>query len=95
VSELVDRAWADELITEIDAAELPGEVASFLRQAAERHARFNFREIAEFYAHADAPIQKLMERSALVIIDFNQALELGYVRLSEEIAEQYEADRAE
>jgi len=30
-----------------------------------------------------------MENSALVIIDFNKAIENGYVKLSEEIANQY------
>ena len=34
-------------------------------------------------------MQELMEDSALVIIDFNKAIELGYVKLSEEIASQY------
>lgn len=33
-----------------------------------------------------------MENSALVIIDFNKAIELGYVKLSEEIKEQYLID---
>jgi len=34
-------------------------------------------------------MQNLMERSALVIIDFEKAIQLGYVRLSDEIRTQY------
>jgi hypothetical protein len=34
-------------------------------------------------------MQNLIERSALVIIDFEKAIQLGYVKLSEEIKNQY------
>lgn len=85
VSELYDRTKADELIAEIDQASLPDEVAGFLKYAAERHTVFNFRNIAEFYAHADADVQRLMERSALVIIDFDKAVEEGFVKLSKQL----------
>ena len=34
-------------------------------------------------------MQELMERSALVIIDFEKAIQLGYVKLCEEIRAQY------
>ena len=52
----------------------------------------NFKRIAEYYAHSDEQTQALMENSALVIIDFNRAIELGYVKLAEEIAFQYGVD---
>ena len=35
--------------------------------------------------HAPANIQALMERSALVIIDYEQAIENGFIRLVEDI----------
>jgi ParB-like chromosome segregation protein Spo0J len=87
-AELFDRARTDALRAEIEAADLPAEVADFLRNAAERHTVFRFDRIAEYYAHAPKETQELMERSALVIIDFNQAVELGYVRLTEKMLEQ-------
>ena len=68
---------------------LPEDEKAFLRYAAQRHTVFNYKYIAEYYAHAEAPTQRLMENSGLVIIDFNRAIELGYVKLSEEIARQY------
>lgn len=87
-SELFDRTKAEALIAEIDATELPPPVADFLRHAAERHTVFRFDRIAEYYAHAPATVQALMEQSALVIIDFEQAVEYGYVRLTEKMLEQ-------
>lgn len=87
VRDLFDDTKTKALVAEIDAAGLPDEVASFLRLAAERHTVFNFRNIAEYYAHADAQTQSLMERSALVIIDFNAAIENGFVRLTERLGQ--------
>ena len=85
VSELFDDAKARTLVAEINAAALPPDVSAFLRLAAERHTVFNFRNIAEFYAHADAQTQALFGRSALVIIDFDKAIENGFVHLTERL----------
>lgn len=89
VCELVDRRKAQALIDEIDAAAVPPEVKDFLRAAATRHYRFDYQKIADYYAHSPASVQRLMERSALVIIDLEQAIELGYVELAKKIAAQY------
>ncbi|MDX2277752.1 MAG: ParB/Srx family N-terminal domain-containing protein [Hyphomonadaceae bacterium] len=89
VSDLMDGSKCAELQAEIDATpDLPPDVRAFLLAAAERHTIFNFRNIAEFYAHADAKTQRLMEKSALVIIDFDAAIENGFVKLSEAMMEQ-------
>lgn len=85
LSALIDRSKTDNLIASIDSAGIPDEIAGFLRQAAERHTVFNFRQIAEYYCHADATVQDLMERSGLVIIDFNKAIEYGFVHLTERL----------
>lgn len=83
VAELVDKTKADELSAEIDAAkDIPEEVRAFLKVAAMRHVVFDYRNIAEFYAHADAKTQRMMERSALVIIDYDDAVKNGFVKLS-------------
>ncbi len=86
-ADLYDRTRADTLLAAIERAEkkhaLPRQVATFLRAAAERHTVFRFDRIAEYYAHAPAEVQALMEDSALVIIDFDRAVELGYVKLTE------------
>ena len=44
---------------------------------------------ADYYAHASKEMQELMEDSALVIIDFGKAIEKGYIRLSDEIRNEY------
>lgn len=80
---LYDTTKADELTRAIEAADLHQDVLDFLRAAAQRHTVFDYASIAEFYAHADATTQALMEASALVIIDFDQAIEHGFVTLSE------------
>ncbi len=86
-AELYDDEKTRGLIEEIRASDLPDDVAAFLEKAAERHTVFNFRRIADFYAAADAGTQRLMERSALVIIDFNQAIEEGFVRLTKRLGD--------
>lgn len=84
-AELYDETKTRELVEEIRAADLPEDIAAFLERAAERHTVFNFARIADFYASADAGTQRLMERSALVIIDFGQAIENGFVRLTKQL----------
>jgi hypothetical protein len=62
-------------------------VKAFLRSAAQRHTVFDFENIAEYYAHASPAVQALMEDSALVIVDFQRAIELGYVEVADGIRE--------
>ena len=52
-----------------------------------RHLGFNYSKIAEYYAHQDKEMQELMEESALVIIDYEDAIKNGYVELSQKIEE--------
>lgn len=86
---LVDKTKAIELIDKINAAEIPEDVRQFLYAAAQRHNVFNYHLIAEYYCHADPVVQDLMEQSALVIIDFDKAIELGYVQLSKQLENIY------
>lgn len=92
VSELVDATKTLELLKEIEEAKgIPDEVKHFLAYAAGRHAVFHYEKIAEFYCHAPKRLQELMERSALVIIDFEKAIENGFVAMSEKLAAEYRA----
>lgn len=85
--DLYDMTKATELLEEIHETDLPEDVKAFLEFSAHRHIVFDYQKIAEFYAHADPTVQNLMERSALVIIDFNKAIENGFVQMTKEIAE--------
>ena len=87
LGEMFDRTKYNELVEQIDRSDIPEDVKEFLRYAASRHIVFNYQNIAEFYAHADAETQALMEDSALVIIDFNDAMQKGFVDLQSKISE--------
>jgi hypothetical protein len=86
---LCDDTKTKSLIRDIDSSVLPEDEKAFLRAAAWRHAVFNYERIADYYAHATPDMQRLMEQSALVIVDFGLAIELGFVRLCEGIRTQY------
>lgn len=92
VRDLVEVSRVEELSERIRAAPIAEDVRRFLLLAAQRHAVFDFRAIADYYASAPAQVQALMEESALIIIDFGQAIANGYVTLSEEIFRQYDTD---
>jgi len=89
IMELYDKSKYDRLKNEISASTIPDEEKKFLYMAATRHIIFNYEKIADYYSHSTIEMQNLMERSALVIIDFEKAIQLGYVRLCEEIKSQY------
>lgn len=95
LEELYDTEKADALAKEIDEADVPKKVKAFLKVAAMRHVVFNFRNIAEYYTHADAKVQRLMEKSALVIIDFEDAIRNGFVIVSERMAALRGGDESE
>lgn len=93
ISELVDTSTSQLLIEQIDNdPNLTPQEKDFLRLASYRHVVFNYEKIAEFYAHSSPHMQNHMENSALVIIDFNKAIELGFVKLSQDLADTYAAD---
>lgn len=85
LEELFDNQKTKQLTDEIMASEVPDDVKAFLMSAATRHTVFNFRRIADYYAQAEPETQRLMEKSALVIVDFNQAIELGFVKLNKSL----------
>lgn len=91
--ELCDESKANELRERINATDLAPEVKQFLLTAATRHIVFDYRNIAEYYAHAPAQVQRLMEESALIIVDFNDAIRNGYIKLTQTINDLEEQDR--
>lgn len=93
VSDLADSSKTKQLIAEINATQdLPDELSYFLKQAAQRHTIFNYEKIAEYYANSSPEIQNLMEKSALVIIDFNKAIENGFIVMTKDLAAGYLAN---
>lgn len=85
VKSLINDTKYKELVKEIDSSDIPNEEKEFLKLASSRQLVFNYKLIAEYYAHSDKKVQELMEKNALVIIDFNKAIEYGYVQLSKSV----------
>ena len=85
VADLYSDEKAMELIFEIKESELPQKEKDFLMAAASRHIVFHYSKIADFYAHSSKECQELMEKSALVIVDYKQAIENGFVHLTAQI----------
>lgn len=90
--ELVDYSKSLRLISEIENSNITEEEKKFLIHASRRHNVFNYEKIADYYAHANPEMQRLMEKSALVIIDFDKAIQFGYVQLTKEISKLYLED---
>lgn len=93
LSELVDEVKTNELLDEIENSGLSYDEKAFLKKAAQRHLVFNYKKVAEYYAAASEEMQELMEKSALVIIDYNDAIANGYTVLSQKIKNLMEADK--
>lgn len=88
LNDLYDDTKTKTLIADIQAStELTQQEKEFLTIAAQRHSVLNFSNIADYYAHSSEAVQQLMEDSALIIIDYDRAIELGFVKLTNEIAD--------
>lgn len=92
--DMLDTDKSDELVAEIAASGVSEDEKAFLIAAAQRHNVFNYRNIAEYYAHASAEMQRLMEKSALVIIDVDDAIANGYATLTSDILDMMEDENA-
>lgn len=92
LNDLYDDSKQKALLEEIEQSGLSDEEKEFLKYASYRHIIFNYKNIAEFYAKASPECQKLMENSALVIIDYEDAIKNGYTTLSAKIQEVFEDD---
>lgn len=79
----------NNLVKEIKSKNLDSEIEKFLLYSATRHIVFDYQQIAEYYSHSDKEVQELMEKSGLVIIDFEDAMENGFVKLQKNLLELY------
>ena len=89
ILELFNNQKTIHLINEIKSSNLDKHEKMFLIEAAYRHTVFNYEKIADYYSHSSKEMQELMEKSALVIVDFEDAIANGYVNLCEKIKQQY------
>ena len=94
LAELCNHGKYSELLAKINKSNVSEEEKKFLRLAASRHIVFNYSRIADYYAHADKEMQELMEQSALVILDIDDAIANGYVKLSAKMNQLVEEAKA-
>ena len=85
VSSLYNGEKVKQLNSKISLLDISEEERSFLLATATRFYDFNFKNIANFYALASKETQEVMEELALVIVDYNRAIELGFVKLNKTI----------
>lgn len=85
LTSLADYTKYSKLVRDIEKSNVTDEEKKFLKYAATRHIVFTYSRIADYYAHASAEMQDLMEKSALVILDVDDAIANGYVKLSKDI----------
>lgn len=85
IESLMDYSKYSKLLANIKNSNVSEEEKKFLKLAASRHIVFNYAKIADYYAHSNREMQELMEQSALVILDIDDAIANGYVKLSKDI----------
>ena len=94
IDSLLDYSKYSKLLANIKNSNVSEEEKKFLKLAASRHIVFNYSMIADYYAHASKEMQELMEQSALVILDIDDAIANGYVKLSAKMNQLVEEARA-
>tara|TARA_R100000278_G_scaffold123250_1_gene112258 strand:+ start:3223 stop:3939 length:717 start_codon:yes stop_codon:yes gene_type:complete len=77
------------LVKNINNSKLDKDLKEFLLLSATRFITLDFSKIADLYPHLNKDEQNLFEEQALVIIDFEKAIESGYVNLNKKITKQY------
>ena len=82
---LFDLTRFEELREKVENSNCSEFDKDFLLYACSRFIEFNYANIAEYYCQADKETQELMEKLALVIIDMDDAIANGYVKLSEKM----------
>lgn len=87
LSDLFSSERTEHFERKIEQSNVTEEEKEFLKKAAQRHIVFDYHNIAEYYANAESEMQELMEDLALVIIDYNNAIANGYVKLSKRLKE--------
>ena len=95
IEELYSNEKVIKLLEHIKKSGVSENEKKFLTIAAYRHYVFNYSKIAEYYASASKEMQELMEESALVIIDIDDAIKNGYVKYSKRIQQIIEDSKKE
>lgn len=90
LNDLYNKIKTQELVNKINNLNISEEEKEFLIATAQRFIEFRYDKIADYYAHSNENIQKIMEELALVIIDFNDAINSGFIRICQDLANKYQ-----
>lgn len=89
IAKCIDLKTVEAKCAAIDEANIADEQKTMLKACAYRFAEINYENMAEYYAHESKEVQELMESLALVIVDFDKAIELGLVKMDKRMKEIY------
>ena len=93
LNECFDNKKTLQLIKIVTDSSLPVDIKQFLLLACHRFTIFNFDKIADFYAHQkNIEVKDIFEQLALIIPDYDRAIELGFVKLSKKLHKQAESE---
>lgn len=92
IFELYNLDKYNHLCDEINKLDIPDTEKQFLIHSCSRHIVFNYEKIAEYYAHSEKTTQEAFELLTLVIIDFNKAIEQGFIKLCQDLDTIYEEE---
>lgn len=83
ISELAILDKTNDLINKINSLQVEKQLKNVLLARASFFTDFNFQKIADYYHHSDHSIKKMFEDLGLVILAPKEALEKGFVELSD------------
>ena len=86
ISDLCETSKYFELYRKISDSQIHEDEKAFLYLAASRHIQFNYEKIAGYYAHSDDDTRRIFEDLVLVIIDYNDAIKRGIVKINNAIS---------
>lgn len=92
IEDCYDKTKYEEILEKINASNVGEQEKQMLIFAAARHLRFDYKKIADYYASASNEMQELMEDSALVIIDINDAIAKGFAVLQAKLLDMARED---
>src|SRR5690606_27873894 len=87
INDLADINTTENLISEIDKLNIDDDLKEILRIRAGFFTDFNFDKIADFYYKESEDVKEVFKKLGMVILAPKEALERGFVELSENIFE--------
>jgi len=87
INELANLDKTKSLINKINLLEIDDKLKEILKMRASFFTDFNFQKIADYYSSQDEKIKEVFKDLGLVILAPKEALERGFVELSESVFE--------